>query len=350
MNIFPIIPTLVIVPLLAVVFIGLVVCIIRKKWRKRSNIRRCAILLLMLVALLRPAFPNGSAESNTTNLNLFFIVDASTSMNVRDVEDGKKFRFELVEEDIRTIANKFPGSRYSMILLDNIPQVVLPVTSNLDALLSSAPLTRPRTYSSYGGSNFTELLSFSNTKILDYDRKNSNRKNIFFFMSDGEDTVSKTIVPAALRNRIAGGAVFGYGTSKGGIMSKKVVPTKEPNGDSKYELDSSSILGVTYVDIYSYTGGDAYTDRKGRIISMLDEGNLKNIASKLGLQYYHRDNSGIPDSLIAEISSNINYAIDSITDSYVDIYWIFAAIIVGLLLWEFSDCFNKILQEKERKL
>lgn len=350
MNIFPIIPTLVIIPLLVIAFIGLVVCIIRKKWRKRSNIRRCVIILLMLIALLRPAFPNGSAESSTTNLNLYFIVDASTSMNVQDVENNKKFRFELAEEDIKTIANKFPGSRYSMISLDVVPQVTLPVTSNLDTLLSSADRTRPRTYSSYGNSNFTELLNFSNTKISDYDHKNSDRKNIFFFMSDGEDTVSKTIVPAGLRNRIAGGAVFGYGTSKGGIMPEKVIPAKEPNSDSKYEPDSPYNLGIDYVDKYDYTGGDAYTDRKGRIISMLDEDNLKSIASKLGLQYYHRDSSGIPDSLIAEISSNINYTIDNITDSYVDIYWMFAAIIVGLLLWEFSDCFNKILQEKERKL
>ena len=138
MRFFPMIPLVFIIVYAAIVVGMLIVCLINKRWRKRGNFRRIAMLGIIALILARPSFPNGASEAQTNNLTIFFIVDMSNSMAVKDQNGGKKYRFEQVSEDINSIISAFPGSRYSMIALDTGIYTAMPISTNIDSARSAA--------------------------------------------------------------------------------------------------------------------------------------------------------------------------------------------------------------------
>ena len=47
------------------------------------------------------------------------------------------------------------------------------------------------------------------------------------------------------------------------------------------------------------------------------------------------------------ISSTLELSDSSTIESYRDTYWLLALIFAALLLWELSDCLNKVLDERK---
>lgn len=349
MRFYPVVPLYVLVPFIAIIIALLILCTAKKKLRKKKNIRRIIMLALIAIILARPVFMDGSSKNEINNLNLFFVVDATNSMSVTDVEGSS--RYVKAAKDVYDIVKALPGSRYSVIIQDSVAYVAVPMSTSTDFVSSiwndKAPtdakagkgLFTPKTISRGSGTDLNSLLSLANEKIHSYKKSFPTRKNILFFLSDGENTEGNTIDSlSTLRNDIDGGAVFGYGSTKGGFILNNDSGAKSP-----YVKYDGKDLSVETTD-------EDGCDGKNCVISKIHENILKSIADRSGIEYYHREKGGIPSSIIDAIKDVTKYDTDDeSTSTFRDIYWIFSMILIVLLLWDFREVLDSVMREKEFK-
>ena len=321
----PTIPFVIILIILTLILSFAIFCLFNKKLRKKRIFRRILMALLLIGMLARPGFAGGSTERDLSNFNLFFIVDNSGSMAVKDMDNYNKYRYEKASDDMKKIVNLFPGAKYSAIVLDYNVYQAMPLVSDTNTAYSFINAMRPKgsTYSS--DSNLGNLLSYASDKIEKYTKRYPERKNLLFFFSDGEDADGKTSIPNSLKNSLSGGAVFGYGTVNGG----KVPEIDRENTITNYSIKER--IGNTDV------------------ISRLDESNLSSIAASAGLKYYRRSSSDDKYSDTKNfVSDNASYQRDDKkADVAFELYWIIALFIVALLIWEFTDILNTLLLERK---
>ncbi len=339
MRLLFMLPPFFIVVLTTATLILLLLCLARKKWHKAHNFRKIAMLGLTILILARPVFLNGNTEMQNSNLAIFFIVDMTSSMTVKDQNNGNNYRYEQVKADINKIVNKYPGSRYSLLILDNSIYTAMPSSANTDSILTAVKTITPKD-SNYGiGTDLGSLFNYVGLRLNSFSQKNPSLHNIVFFFSDGEDNSSESFSTSInFKKLVDGGAIFGYGTEDGDIISKKIT-TKRTDG-ATYQKEGC----------VEYTGNGSYKrDANNCVISKLDENNLKKIADRLGLEYYRRDTDEIPPNAINNIDNKTQSNGNTLTDSYIDTYWLFAMLLLFLLIWDFYRSFNCILLERAKK-
>lgn len=154
-------------------------------------------------------------------------------------------------------------------------------------------------------------------KVLKASKEKENRKRIVFFISDGEITNNENLKSfAELKKYVDGGAVLGYGTTNGGYM--KVT--------DRYSGSTSYLEDKTDYSIYPYP----------KAVSKIDESNLKAIANDMGVDYINMSKQPNINSKISEIKSRYEDA-SSVENKngYTDLYFVFAAPLLGLLVYEF---------------
>ena len=341
MSIDPLIPTPIAFAVLILSVAVLIACLAVKKLRNKSYILRAIMFVLVGLILIRPLIPNGTSVKEMNNLTLFFAADATGSMAASGTRDGKLRRYEQVRADIENVAKKFPGSRYAMVVEDNSIYTALPVTTNLDSIAAAALNIHPKDKLSSSGTSLPDLINYAGEKIQAYKKRNPDAVVILFVMSDGEDTVSSAnSIVRSIKNNIAGGAVFGYGTTRGATVPYITYNYKRTNPDVS--------IGYKYLD---YDDDNCVTESFGGChVSRIDEDNLEEIAKTLGINYYNRNDGGnIPTAVINKIEDEIVYTAAETTESSIDTYWVIALAILVLLMIDFKDIFNRVLQEREVK-
>ncbi len=311
----PVLPIYVLV-FVALAFIAYTVFMLTSKKQRNIPIRRIAMLVLMFAILLRPMVRGGVTVQQESSLNIFFALDLTNSMVVADCKDGT-YRFEKARQDIKDIAKSFPGARYSVIAADYANHIAMPLTDNLDALLSYAETAMP-TDSKFGnGSNLGESVTYSVKHVEKYRESYPERKNILFLMSDGETTSNaKPSVTTNQLNSFSAVRVYGYGSIGGGYMDK--------------------ILSGK-IDNY----------RANTHISKINEKELQEYAEILKGSYENMSESDVSEDKMKELMGAVEMNDSGTIESYRDIYWVLALILAGFLLWEFSDIANKVLEERK---
>ncbi|MBP5633355.1 VWA domain-containing protein [Candidatus Saccharibacteria bacterium] len=300
-------------------------CLIRKTMRHGYIFRRIIIIALILVAFLRPMVGNESVERLVSDLNLFFVVDNSGSMATKDMEGGERYRYEVAKADIKNIIRMFPGARYSMTVLDYNVYQSLPLTTDASMATAAGDAIRPRKSNATAGTDLSDLLEFATKRIVKYNKRNPDRRSVIFILTDGEESNEKlTELPEQLKQALSTGAVIGYGTTAGGKVHR-VSNTNEI-------LENEFILESTLSSEYH--------------ISKLNETNLNNMASKLGLRYIKRDDTGeLPKDLENYFWENAKNT-DSTTGK-MDLYWAIALIVIALLLWDATVVAHKLALERK---
>ena len=319
------IPLLVLIALFALLASCTIVCVIKPNYRKAKTFRRIGIAGLLLIALTRPAIGTIESDLELSNLNIFFVVDNTGSMAVRDMESGSKYRYEVVAEDMKKILKLFPGSKYSIFMMDYNVYQSMPLINDTDAAISYIDSLKPKSSDLSMNSDLTKLLATSAEHIEKSAKRFEDRDNLLFFFSDGEDIERTTTVPDSLSSNLRGGAVIGYGTSQGGIVHEI---------DSKGEISKRGIR-------------DSATDTEH--ISKIDEGNLKNIAEKLGIRYLQRNTSG---GEFSDINNFYNLgssrkATDARTKVENEVYWIPMIFALFILLFDFYRILENLLLERK---
>ena len=238
----------------------------------------------------------------------------------RNMENGTKYRYEKAAEDIRQIIKLFPGAKYGVFTLDYNSRQTVPLINSSSAINAYTETLKPKPSIHSSDSDLNALLRLATERVKNYNSRFPDRNSIVFFLSDGEDNVQdKSKAPKELEKAIAGGAVIGYGTTEG-----------------------------DYISIVEYD--DSINEATpGEHISKINEANLTDLASNLGIKYYNRNSS---NELFSNTSnfvdiSNIRSRSDKTIDVAEDLYWIPMLGAIALLLWDGFAILESLLLERK---
>ncbi|MBM7793447.1 vWA domain-containing protein [Paenarthrobacter ilicis] len=273
----------------------------------RATVLRGAAVVVLLLALLRPGFPGGNAARATTDLDVFFVVDTSTSMAAEDYR-GNGTRLSGVKEDVMAIAKELAGAKFSLITFDSQASVRMPLTRDSSALQTAMTTLEPQRARYATGSSVTAAAKLMKERLQAAQDQHAGRPALVFYAGDGEATSSAQPEPLSADN-VAGGAVLGYGTSQGGRMKES------SDKDAKYVQDRTS-------------GNPADA------VSIIDESRLHTIADQLHLPYAHRTGTEPTTDMLGKAQPAAVTATDGEGPGRVELYWLLALAAFGLAVPE----------------
>lgn len=313
MKIDPIIP----IWLMGILCVGM---IFLKKRSRIAYVRQIIAIVLVFLINLRIMVPSDNVSSNTQTLDTYvlFVVDDTISMLARDY-DGDTERLTAVKKDCGHIIEELDGAKFAVISFNNNANLVAPFTNNSqyaeDVIDSLYPLEQ---LYAEGTSMNVSIDVMTNT--LKRAREKADGSVVVFFISDGEITNEENLKSfKSAAKYVDGGAVLGYGTTEGGNMYMKSSYT----GQDELIEDTSSY------------------PRKPAV-SVIDEDNLKSIADDMDVKYINMNDASNIDTTINKIKrESASESKDGKVSGYADIYYIFAAMLVLVMIWEFIDIRRK---------
>jgi len=265
-------------------------------------------LLMPLVAgliLLRPGFGEaGQVETAPgADLEILLVVDRTTSMSALDFA-GVRSRMEGVREDLDEIVAALPDSRFAMVTFGRTAQLEVPFTSDSEPVFEAIDGLAREPLLVGTGSRVDRPLDLMTDVLRRAAESHPDRRQVVVFASDGEITVP---TPAQrsfsrLAQYVDAGAVFGYGTTVGGLMPTGGAPP------------------WTFVR-------DPATKQDAR--SRVDEANLRGIADQLEVSYAHRSAPGGLDAWAADLRGGDGVP-DREGDAKYQLYWMLAIALFGL--------------------
>ena len=278
-----------------------------------SHGRRTAMVLLLLVAALRPGLPGQDVRVDPSAVDVYFVVDTTTSVMARDYGASQP-RLEGVRADIKGVAAQLPGARYTVLTFDHDTRTRLPLTSDSLALEAAADTLTPETSVWSQGSSVTAASAELERVLARGKQTHPERARIVFYLGDGEQTADTDPQPFAIdAGMVNGGAVLGYGTAAGGQMQRT---GDQENGDV---VDPS-------------TGQPA--------VSTIDEKQLQTIAAQLDVPYLHRTQddqaAGIVDAVkLRDLDTVASEAGTSeVVGGRAELYWVALLTLALVAAWE----------------
>lgn len=264
--------------------------VIRGQGPKWKWFVRMGVVAALALALARP----GIAQKSTTEeyeaaADVYFLVDTTTSMAAEDY-DGTSPRIEGVKKDMLELAKQLPGARLSIITFASTASTAMPLTTDHAAFASAVDVLTPEMSLNSNGSSITEAGDELKARMDSNAEDRPDNKRLVFYFGDGEQTASGSPDSwSSFAANIDSGAVFGYGTAQGGKMKESQpfgyggLPGDTDHGGQNGGGQDGNGLG---------TGDQYIRDAQGNPgISKIDEGNLRQIGSDLGLPYFQRDGS-----------------------------------------------------------
>ncbi|MDQ2757326.1 MAG: VWA domain-containing protein [Actinomycetota bacterium] len=277
-----------------------------------GQLRRSGAVILLLVAALRPGLPGGSVTLASTDLDVFFVVDTTSSMVAQDY-DSHRPRLDGARADVAAIAADLPGSRFSLLTFDHETVTRLPLTTDSQALTTAMEVLQVETSSYSQGSSIT-VAGPDLDATLQRDRQaHPDRARVVFYLGDGEQTASGQPTPFELgADLVAGGAVLGYGTSQGGQMKET------GTGRDGFVTDPT-------------TGAPA--------VSTIDEPALQDIARQLSLPYLHRTSprdAPVLDAVRLDPSGVLSPTSSSSASGRLELCWVALLLLALVAAWELA--------------
>lgn len=313
MTFSPVLP----LPLLiavAVVFTAFVVwqfVLPENRTRRLSWALRGAMVVLVLLIALRPGIPGHGGVEATTDVDVFFVVDTTTSIVAEDYA-GSHPRLDGVKADISELIEAYPGAKFALLSFDSSAVLRVPLTSDATAIANAAQVLAPEITIYSSGSSVTQAKDLLASTLERAQTAEPDRSRVVYYFGDGEQTS-----PAPVETFddsapfVDGGFVFGYGTEAGGEMRVQTGYYDDDKTDDGYVTDD--------------TGAAAR--------SVIDEKNLRSIADQLGVDYEHRTTPGDAPTAAAG-SAPTRSSSDESARGTTELYWIPAAALVLLLAVE----------------
>ncbi|MBT2537930.1 VWA domain-containing protein [Arthrobacter sp. ISL-69] len=328
MTFQPIWPWWVMVPVILAAVVVLAWTAVRSRPDRaglRGALLPAGLVVLLLLAALRPGVPGGSVRAAATDLNVFFFVDTTSSIAAEDYGNGRP-RLDGVRKDIMAIAGELAGARFSMITFDSQAVVRMPLTTDASALDTLTGVLEPQVTVYSTGSSVTVARTLLNERLKAARDSHPERARIVYYLGDGEQTSGKAPEPMRVdASLVNGGAVLGYGTAQGGRMKEKT--------------NYSSAAGTDYIQDRS--GGSA-----GDAVSRIDEDMLRGIAAQLGVPYVHRAaGDAVAPMMQAAKPGALKEASESL-EGRVELYWAPALAAFVLALWESLRVLRQLRQLK----
>ena len=290
-----------------------------------APIRRLGALLLLAVAALGPAIPGASAKVVVSDIDVYLVIDTTTSSNAEDSGDGVT-RLDRIREDALAVAQAYGGARYSVITFDSDSVVRLPLVADPIALRSAIETLEIEITDYSAGSSISQARELLRARLQASAEDAPERLRLVFYFGDGEQTRADPPESFAdVAPLVGDGAVFGYGTAQGGPMRVNDFrwwdfydeygdydPDLVPEAEPEYLVDPST--------------GE-------RAISRIDEDNLRAVASQLGVGYQHRVAGTAPS--FPDVGDRIGEEVETReVDVSARLYWIPVLPAILLLVWD----------------
>jgi len=273
----------------------------------RSAVTRCVVVVLLVLAALRPGWAGGQANTTSADLDVFFVVDSSTSMAAEDY-NGTGTRLAGVQQDVMAIAKELAGAKFSLITFDDKATVRMPLSKDVSALRTSMDTLQPQNPRYAKGSSVSGAGQLLKERLAAAQEQHPGRPALVFYAGDGENTSAAAPSPMDGAN-VAGGAVLGYGTAAGGRMK-----------------DSSRNTTAYVKDRSSGEGQDA--------ISTIDENQLRSIAGQLNVPYTHRTGTEPVSDMLQKAQPGAVSAGSGDVPGRIELYWLLALAAFALALAE----------------
>lgn len=198
-------------------------------------------IILIIFSLAKPRWQYHEVEITSNTNNIIFLLDSSSSMNVKDLAPN---RFAFSKEKILTIVNNINNSRISLIAFTDIPHVISPLTKDLKAVrgklnnLTTSNFTRQ-------GTNINEAIRIADNLYKDF----SGDKNSIILLTDGDfdnNITSKLI--KNLNNKNLNFITLATGTKIGGpvYVKNKILTYEQQNVYSKLQIENLEKLNKTF--------------------------------------------------------------------------------------------------------
>lgn len=273
-------------------------------------ILRGLLALCLVAAVWRPGIPGAEAQGAASDVNVFFVVDLTTSSTAEDY--GGRPRLDGMRADMEAIAERLAGAKFAVITFDTKGSVRMPLSADTSALEATAETLRPAYYLYSQGSSITAGADALRQRLEASAHDAPERQRVVFYLGDGEQTSATAPAPLGIdRGLVSGGAVLGYGTGSGGRMRENAPDAK---GEQPYLLDPS-------------TGADA--------VSRIDEDALRGLAGQLGVPYVHRGPGDAVDAALVQAQPGaLRPTAESGLFGRFELYWVFALAAFGLTLAE----------------
>ena len=175
------------------------------------------MVVLLLVAALRPAIPGNDVRVDASAVDVYLVVDTTSSVMARDYADARP-RLEGVRADIKALTTQLAGARFALTF-DIDTTVRLPLTSDGAAVSAAADTLRPETSVWSRGSSVTiarDQPDRPGTRPRHAPGAGPPRLLLRRRRADGAQDPRPFDIASQLIN---GGAVLGYGTAAGGRMA-----------------------------------------------------------------------------------------------------------------------------------
>lgn len=293
---------------------------------------RLAMLALLIVIAVRPTIVGeGQGPSASGGLEVYFVVDTTSSMAADDFGDGgtggqAQTRLDGVKADIDGIVEQLAGAEFALITFDAVAVQRVPLTADDSAMTSAASVMRQEITSYSRGSSIDEPIDLVEGLLVAAAQEEPDQRRVLFYFGDGEQTSG--IDPQSfepLAQYLDGGAVLGYGTDQGGRMLEfngvENAEWGEPEPEEPIEPEVPEF--PEYIQDYSVSPTvDA--------VSRIDEAALQIVAEQLGVQYMHREPGQPIDAATSGIEVGELKTEEGEPDTAIELYWMFA-IPFGLL-------------------
>jgi Ca-activated chloride channel family protein len=318
MNFTPMLPLPALLPLLGLALALVVWQLIRHRGTRVAREWGLRLLVVLLLAAVgfRPAI--GGTEAGPAavgGLEVYFVVDTTSSMAAEDFGDDDSPRLSGVRADISALARSLAGAEFALITFDSSAVQRMPLTTDLSALRSAVTVLTQEVTNYSAGSSIDAPKELLARVLADAEAANPDRPRVVYYFGDGEQTIATE--PGsfeALAPSVDGGAVLGYGTEEGGRMLS-------------YDGYADQYSEPTYIQDFSTTPP---TDA----ISRIDEPRLQSIADQLGVSYQHRDAGQSVDPLVEGIQFEPPAVTTATGTAPTEFYWLLVLPLLALLVRE----------------
>ena len=287
-------------------------------------VRQIIIVILLFAINLRIMVPDKDKVIKQPKIDAYvlFVIDDTISMLAEDGEDDQT-RLEEVRNDADRILKNLNGANFAIMTFHNSAQIISPYTNNPTHIRNMLKTVSPLDEFYAKGSSFNVIQEKMEEQLKLAKDKGENTNVYTFFFSDGENNVDEEIESfAGMADYIDGGCVLGYGTKKGGPMQVESYSLDNDSGKSKsYLLDSDWETAI----------------------SKIDEGNLEQIATDLGVEYLHTGDPDKLDAVTDEILENAKISEEELKEmGYNETYYFLIPPVIALLIWDFIHYKRKV--------
>ncbi|MDA1353274.1 MAG: VWA domain-containing protein [bacterium] len=260
-------------------------------------------ITLVIVGLMRPQFGIKFNPKERQGLDIIIAVDTSLSMQAQDIKPNRLHR---AKQEIRALLTHFAGDRVGLMAFAGTAHVLVPRTADSDAVhlfvddIDHGTVSRP-------GSDLAEVIA----KSLSLFGKDKAPSRALFVFTDGEQFGKglQKEINAAKRSKLP---IYTIGI---GNAAGEPIPVENPEtGNTEYKKDKDGNV----------------------VLSQLDEGTLKRIASETGGRYFHATNdNAIAQQLYKAVSRQEKQAISQASaNKYKDQFQFPIFLAIGALIIE----------------